>query len=154
MIKLLKGNFPKKEKNMNYGYLKDIVFRTVKFNYDGDIEFAKKDGVYASLKDGKAVIGGENEISVCRALTEFAKKVSEGCTDFEIALKAEFEYCGAMLDVSRYGVLKVNTVKEHLEKMACLGMNMLMLYTEDVFEMEKYPYFGHRRGRYFLQHAF
>lgn len=141
----------KKETNMNYGYLKDVVFRTLKFNYGGEIEFAEKSGVYASLKGGKAVVGGENEISVCRALTEFAKKVSEGCTDFEIVRKANFEYCGAMLDVSRYGVLKVETVKKYLDKMACLGLNMLMLYTEDVFEMEKYPYFGHRRGRYTIE---
>jgi len=136
---------------MNYSYLKDVVFRTVKFSYDGEIEFAEKDGVYASLKDGKAVIGGENEISVCRALTEFAKKVSEGCTDFEIVRKANFEYCGAMLDMSRFAVLKVESVKAYLDKMACLGLNMIMLYTEDVFEMEKYPYFGHRRGRYTIE---
>ena len=32
--------------------------------------------------------------------------------------------------------------------MAIFGMNMLMLYTEDTYEIEGYPFFGYQRGRY------
>ena len=55
---------------------------------------------------------------------------------------------GAMADVSRCNVLNTDTVKYMMRKMALMGMNQFMLYTEDVFEVEAYPYFGHLRGRY------
>ncbi|MCQ2142428.1 MAG: polyprenyl synthetase family protein, partial [Bacteroidales bacterium] len=35
-----------------------------------------------------------------------------------------------------------------LEKMAMLGLNLLMLYTEDTYEVEGQPYWGYLRGRY------
>ena len=33
-------------------------------------------------------------------------------------------------------------------KQAALGLNLLMLYTEDVYKIEGYPYFGYLHGRY------
>lgn len=59
-----------------------------------------------------------------------------------------FDTCGAMLDVSRNMVMTVDTVKDFIQLMALMGMNMLMLYTEDTYEMNKYPYFGYMRGAY------
>lgn len=32
--------------------------------------------------------------------------------------------------------------------MAVMGLNLLMMYTEDTFEVPEYPYFGYMRGRY------
>lgn len=60
----------------------------------------------------------------------------------------QFETCGAMFDVSRNAVFKVDAVKDMIEYMALMGLNMMMLYTEDTYEMEKYPMFGFKRGRY------
>lgn len=62
--------------------------------------------------------------------------------------RAHFASCGAMLDCSRNGVLRTDTVKRYIRRMAELGMNALMLYTEDTYEVEEYPYFGYMRGRY------
>ncbi|MBQ2741670.1 MAG: family 20 glycosylhydrolase, partial [Oscillospiraceae bacterium] len=45
---------------------------------------------------------------------------------------------------------KVESVKKYLEYMALHGLNMVMLYTEDTYEVEGYPYFGYQRGRYSL----
>jgi hypothetical protein len=56
-----------------------------------------------------------------------------------------------MLDMSRNAVLKVGAVKKYLKIMACLGMNMLMLYLEDTYEMKEYPRFGYMRGRYTVE---
>ena len=53
-----------------------------------------------------------------------------------------------MLDVSRNAVLKPKTVKMLIGYMARMGLNQLMLYTEDVYEMKKHTYFGYMRGRY------
>lgn len=60
----------------------------------------------------------------------------------------QFDTCGAMIDMSRNAVMKVESVKDMLEYMALMGLNMLMLYTEDTYEMKDYPMFGFMRGRY------
>lgn len=55
---------------------------------------------------------------------------------------------GNMLDCSRNAVLTVDSVKEYIERMALLGMNDLLLYTEETYEVKNRPYFGALRGRY------
>lgn len=55
-----------------------------------------------------------------------------------------------MLDASR-SVPSVEGVKEYIRNIAALGMNMLMLYTEDTYKMDKYPYFGHQLCGYSLE---
>jgi len=133
---------------MNYTYLQTRIFETLGFKYDTPIDFIPFDGMFASLHNGKAVIGANTEAACCRALTEFALRVSKGLTDFEVSKSQHFTWCGPMLDMSRNGVLRVESVKKYLDLMACFGMNMIMLYCEDTFEMEKYQFFGYKRGRY------
>ena len=53
-----------------------------------------------------------------------------------------------MADVSRNAVMNMGSVKRMIRYMALLGYSSFMLYTEDTFEVEGYPYFGHMRGRY------
>lgn len=55
---------------------------------------------------------------------------------------------GVMLDCSRNAVMKIETVKEYADMLAKMGYNTLMLYTEDTYEVNNQPYFGHMRGRY------
>lgn len=55
---------------------------------------------------------------------------------------------GVMLDCSRNAVMKVQTVKNYADLLAKMGYNTLMLYTEDTYEVDHQPYFGHQRGRY------
>ena len=59
-----------------------------------------------------------------------------------------FQTAGIMFDVSRNAVLKPETIRFFLRKMAMLGLNLGMLYTEDTYEVEEYPYFGYLRGKY------
>lgn len=59
-----------------------------------------------------------------------------------------FEKNGAMLDCSRNCVMSITAVKAWIRMQASVGMNMLMLYTEDTYEVPEYPYFGAFRGRY------
>ena len=54
----------------------------------------------------------------------------------------------AMIDCSRNGVMKPEKVKEFALIIKNMGYNALMLYTEDTYEVENEPYFGHMRGRY------
>lgn len=58
-----------------------------------------------------------------------------------------FERFGVMIDFSRNAVMKVDYAKSVLERLALLGYNYAMLYTEDVYELPGEPYFGMLRGR-------
>ena len=53
-----------------------------------------------------------------------------------------------MLDLSRNGVMRAESMKEYMEYMAVMGLNTLVLYMEDVYEIPGRPYFGYMRGRY------
>lgn len=59
-----------------------------------------------------------------------------------------FEHFGLMIDNSRTAVMNVTSVKKMIDIMESLDYNMLMLYTEDTYEVKGQPYFGHLRGRY------
>lgn len=59
-----------------------------------------------------------------------------------------FRTFGTMLDCSRNAVMNVPALKKWIDLTAKLGYNMLMLYTEDTYEVDGEPYFGYMRGRY------
>ena len=61
---------------------------------------------------------------------------------------AYFPRNGLMLDCSRNSVFTVEKVKSMIRILARMGMNVLMLYTEDTYEVKDEPYFGAYRGRY------
>lgn len=65
-----------------------------------------------------------------------------------VAESTPFETLGIMLDCSRNAVMTVNHVKLWLRRLALLGYNMVMLYTEDTYELPDEPYFGYQRGAY------
>lgn len=59
-----------------------------------------------------------------------------------------FETVGMMFDASRGAVPRPDTFRSFLRKMALMGMNLGMMYTEDTYEVPGQPYFGYQRGRY------
>ncbi|GAA5990086.1 hypothetical protein JCM10908_005816 [Rhodotorula pacifica] len=59
-----------------------------------------------------------------------------------------FETVGVMIDCSRNGVLKVESVKTLLRHLALMGSNMLQLYCEDTYAIPGEPFFGYFRGPY------
>ncbi|GAA5841817.1 hypothetical protein JCM9279_003115 [Rhodotorula babjevae] len=59
-----------------------------------------------------------------------------------------FETVGVMIDCSRNGVLRVDSVKMLLRHMALMGSNMLQLYCEDTYQIPGEPFFGYFRGPY------
>ena len=64
---------------------------------------------------------------------------------------ARFKMDGVMLDCSRNGVMKLSVVKKFIRYLAVMGLDTLMLYTEDTYEIPEYPYFGYMRGKYSCQ---
>ena len=59
-----------------------------------------------------------------------------------------FETLSAMIDSSRCGVSTVKSVKRLIDRLAMMGYNMLLLYTEDTLTLPSRPYFGYMRGKY------
>lgn len=63
-------------------------------------------------------------------------------------MQTYFDVLGTMLDCSRGAVYRVETLEKFIDVLAAAGYQMLQLYTEDTYEIEGEPYFGHFRGRY------
>ena len=132
-------------------HIKEVASRVLGVDFDFDIQEISCDGVSVTYKNNAAIVGGCSVPALARAYMLLAKGISEGKAAFEINENAHFKDCGVMLDVSRGRVMTVSGVKKYLEYMALYGMNMLMLYTEDVYEVEEYPFMGYQRGRYTLK---
>ena len=71
--------------------------------------------------------------------------VADGAT---IEESCPFTTFGIMMDCSRNAVMRVDHVQQWLRRIALLGYNQAMLYTEDTYEIPGEPRFGFQRGRY------
>ena len=69
-------------------------------------------------------------------------------TACSIREKARFQSSGIMFDCSRIAVLKPQALRFFFRKMALMGLNLGMMYTEDTYEVPGQPFFGYKRGRY------
>ena len=65
--------------------------------------------------------------------------------------KNYFKDFGYMVDCSRGAVPKVETLKKFISILKEFGYTYIMLYTEDVYEIDGEPYFEYMRGRYSKQ---
>ena len=107
-------------------------------------------------KGGLKISGAENSYQITygeksdffRALSLLAGYLKKGKMIVEITENRKFESCGMMIDCSRNAVIKPEAFKDILLKMAGMGLNAAMLYTEDTYQIDGYPYFGYMRGAY------
>lgn len=113
-----------------------------------NVKKAAVDEVNVSLKGKMAEITYSSPIRFYRALGILCEALSDGKTEFSKIEKPSFEINGSMFDVARNMVLRPEIIKAILRKQALMGLNLFMIYLEDVFEVPEYPYFGHMRGRY------
>ena len=146
----------------------------ISFNFTGDISDVSAGLQVAAKARGFEINDQGVLVEVCKSSTGFTElKRTENAyrisyakkTDFfracarlcgmleenefyEYSERAAFDSCGIMLDCSRNAVASPETVYDFIGKMACMGLDRLMLYTEDTYEIKEYPYFGYMRGRY------
>lgn len=59
-----------------------------------------------------------------------------------------FQTLGVMVDCSRNGVLRPDTARFLMRRLALMGFDACMLYLEDTYEVDGEPYFGYMRGAY------
>lgn len=99
-----------------------------------------------AFKNGYAHITYSKRVELFRGLSLAAGYTDSAC--YKITQKSHFNSCGAMFDNSRNAVLNMQTAKKMIRIMALMGLDTIMLYTEDTYEIPEYPYFGYMRGRY------
>ena len=149
---MLKLCFDKKQTETLHEGL-SIISKTRGFEFGetGDISVSLKrtaSGLSIEGKDGSYIISYSEKSDFFRAVSMLVGMLEVGETEILKTETPKMKMCGAMLDCSRNAVLKPETVIKLMGKMASAGMNTVMLYTEDTYEIEEYPYFGYMRGRY------
>ena len=101
------------------------------------------------LCDKNARISFSSTAGFFRALGHLFFALSEGKRELELREPCMFSLNGPMFDVSQgNAVINVPTLKYIIRKMALMGLNMLMLYCEDSYDVPTQPYFGYMRSRY------
>ncbi|MDY4139569.1 MAG: family 20 glycosylhydrolase [Eubacteriales bacterium] len=111
-------------------------------------QVTKAPGLSVTLHGGNAAIAAEDRNALARGFFLLARAVREGRSELDVHQERHFGSCGVMIDMSRNAVMTVEAVKRMLDRLAALGMNLALLYTEDTYEVPGYPYHGYLRGRY------
>lgn len=112
------------------------------------IEIRKRQGpLDVQNNGGRGQITFDKNVHFFRGLGLWLQHIEKN-SEFYLTEEPQFETSGAMIDVSRNAVLTVDGIKMLLRKMAVMGLNMVMVYTEDTYEVRDFPYFGYMRGRY------
>ena len=147
-VELLKGDL-----SIDIYQLEDYQTNEDSDNECIEITISLGEGVHVAYRRGKGYIVYREKIHFFRALGLFVETIRDNKDkgyngDFVIDEDIYFEKNGVMFDVSRNAVLKPDTIKYFLRKMALMGLNLGMMYTEDTYEVKEWPYFGYMRGRY------
>ncbi|MFD2671391.1 beta-N-acetylhexosaminidase [Marinicrinis sediminis] len=103
--------------------------------------------IVVSLQSGTGFIQYQQPVHFYRALGLFVEQ-ARSRDSFQLHETIYLDRIGVMLDCSRNAVIRTDRVQTVLVTMAAMGLNTLMLYTEDTYEIQEDPYFGYMRGRY------
>ena len=114
-------------------------------------QVTKAPGLSVTLHGGNAAIAAEDRNALARGFFLLARAIREGKNELDVRQARHFGSCGVMIDMSRNAVMTVEAVKRMLDRLAAMGMNLALLYTEDTYEVPGYPYHGYLRGRYTQQ---
>ncbi len=101
------------------------------------------------VKDRRAVtIRYGRKTDAFRALGRVLGEGASGLKPGTFSERPRLDLLGVMVDASRNGVLRPEAARAFLCRLALMGYNSLMLYTEDTYEVPGEPFFGYLRGRY------
>lgn len=130
-------------------HIAKTVLDLVELHFDGEIRAYAFDGVEVRFDGTDVEIGCQSKTTFARGLFLFAQHFTG--EPFTLAEKPRFKTLGVTLEMSRNGVMRVESVKRYIDHLAALGFTSLSLYMEDVYELPSYPRFGYLRGRYTCQ---
>lgn len=125
-----------------------VLWNKININTDDYIiTYSEGDSLKVCKKGNRIDVTYANDSQLFRSVLLSAELINDG-VDRQICEEEQFQRKGVMIDLSRAGVMTVKALKNYMEYMALFGLNALMLYMEDVYEVEDLPYFGYMRGRY------
>ena len=124
------------------------MFRMAGVPLTWQVEARKAEELTLSLSGDTLTVCAPDLSGAGRGLFQAACALKEGRAIPRLSQKRHIASCGMMLDMSRGGVMTVEAVKGMIDAQAALGLNLMMLYTEDTYPVAGYPYLGYLRGRY------
>lgn len=128
----------------------DAVIASLPPSLNGEVvaTYRGQSGVLVQMVPGGGAIAFHRPCELFRGIGLVASALLRGEASGEISQDMPFRTLGVMYDCSRNSVPTVKTLQKILLKMALMGYNNLMLYTEETYTVESRPEFGHYRGRY------
>ena len=129
---------------------KDCVRRVTNVTLPWEVTVVPQagEGVSVTIGDTAAQIAANSVNDLTRGYFMLSRAAKENWPKGTVSNHRRFASCGVMADCSRNAVLTMEAVKRYIDQLAALGMNLLMLYTEDTYEVPEYPAFGYLRGGY------
>lgn len=117
------------------------------FSEDGlPLTLKKEEGILKiDAQESKISITYQEKAHLFRALTIMVARFGEY---YHLSETPQFKEIGPMMDFSRNAIMSVEGLKRYIILCAKMGLNSIMLYLEDTYEIPEYPYFGYLRGRY------
>lgn len=106
--------------------------------------FDEESGIVIDRQDSEVKIKYSSRASLLRAYILMLENIDINV--FFISEKPTFENLTLLVDNSRNAVMNVNSIKKLIRIIATMGYTSLMLYTEDTYRLDDYPYFGYMRG--------
>ena len=124
------------------------MFRMAGVPLNWHVEAREAEELTLSLSGDTLTVCAPDLSGAGRGLFQAACALKEGREIPRLTQRRHIASCGMMLDMSRGGVMTVEAVKRMIDAQAALGLNLMMLYTEDTYPVAGYPYLGYLRGRY------
>lgn len=134
--------------NQTCDRLRNRMFALARCPWEGKVECVQGPVLTAALEGDVLTIQAPDLSGAARGMFLSACALRDHQPIPALGQKRHIASCGMMVDMSRGGVMTVKGVKELIDAHAALGLNLMMLYTEDTYPVPEYPYLGYLRGRY------
>lgn len=113
-----------------------------------NLSITQESGLNIHFESCTAQIAAEDRNALTRGLFLLGCAIKDGSRSLHLAQQRHIASCGIMLDCSRNAVPTVAAAKRLIDRLALMGLNLLLLYTEDTYEVPSQPYLGYLRGRF------
>ncbi|MEG0692189.1 MAG: family 20 glycosylhydrolase [Oscillospiraceae bacterium] len=114
-----------------------------------EVEQVEHSAIIVTYHNNSAKITYDKRIHFFRGFGLLIEHLRTGETEICLSETPQFTMNGAMIDVSQgNAVIRPDVMKSMIRRMAFMGLNMLMIYCEDSFEVESQPFFGYMRAKY------
>ena len=128
--------------------LKERMFALARCQWPGRVRCQAGDTLRLACTPEELTVTAPDLAGLGRGLFQAACALRDVLPVPALEQRRHIASCGMMLDMSRGGVMTVEAVKGMIDAHAALGLNLMMLYTEDTYTVPEAPYLGYLRGRY------